>query len=112
MFEFIRKTLLTGAGLALVTAEKIEELVDELVQKGEITEQQGKALIDELIEKSGKAGAEFEARIKGWLREVVEKANLATREEVAELTARIERLEQQVGAEEGGEESPGEGTLA
>ncbi|MCD6415353.1 MAG: hypothetical protein J7M08_01480 [Planctomycetes bacterium] len=34
MLDLIKKTLLTGAGLAVMTKEKIQELVGELVKKG------------------------------------------------------------------------------
>ncbi len=44
----IKKVFLAGIGAAALTFEKSKEIVDELVQKGEITVEQGKALNEEL----------------------------------------------------------------
>lgn len=46
--ENIKKLLLAGIGTAAMTAEKSKELLDELVRKGELTVEQGKALNQEL----------------------------------------------------------------
>ncbi len=46
--ENIRKLLLAGIGSAAMTAEKSKEILDDLVKKGELTVEQGKALNQEL----------------------------------------------------------------
>lgn len=46
--EDLKKGLLAGIGVAAVTVEKSKEVVDELVKKGELTVEQGKALNEEL----------------------------------------------------------------
>ena len=47
MFELFKKTIWLGAGLAVMTAEKIEEAVAEIVKKGHLSEKEGKELLDE-----------------------------------------------------------------
>uniref|UniRef100_UPI00359C5B89 phasin family protein n=1 Tax=Bifidobacterium longum TaxID=216816 RepID=UPI00359C5B89 len=57
----LRKVLLAGIGALATGYEKSSELVDELVKKGEITVEQGKALNTELKRKvsdAKKAAAE------------------------------------------------------
>jgi polyhydroxyalkanoate synthesis regulator phasin len=93
MFEFIKKAIFIGAGLASMTAEKIEEAVEEIVKKGEISEKQGKELIQDLKEKSGKAKKDFGERIDKVVNDTLQKLNIPTRTEVEELRARIEQLE-------------------
>ena len=44
----IKKVLLAGIGAVAVTGEKSKELLDEMVKKGELTVEQGKALNEEL----------------------------------------------------------------
>ena len=46
--ENVKKLLLAGIGAVAVTAEKSTELLDEMVKKGELTVEQGKALNQEL----------------------------------------------------------------
>lgn len=48
----LRKVLLAGIGALATGYEKSSELVDELVKKGEITVEQGKALNTELKRKA------------------------------------------------------------
>lgn len=44
----LKKILLAGIGTVAVTAEKSKDVLDELVKKGELTVEQGKALNEEL----------------------------------------------------------------
>ncbi len=44
----IKKILLAGIGAVAVTAEKSKEILDEMVEKGELTVEQGKVLNEEL----------------------------------------------------------------
>ena len=44
----LKKLVLMGIGAAAMTAEKSQQIVDELVKKGEITVEQGKELNQEL----------------------------------------------------------------
>ena len=46
--EIIRKLILAGIGAAVATKEKSEEVLKELVKKGELTVEQGKVLNEEL----------------------------------------------------------------
>ena len=46
--ETVKKLLLAGIGAVAVTAEKSKDLLDEMVEKGELTVEQGKVLNEEL----------------------------------------------------------------
>lgn len=46
--EDLKKLILAGIGAAAVTAEKSKEMIDQLVEKGELTVEQGKVLNEEL----------------------------------------------------------------
>ena len=46
--EEVKKIILAGVGDVAITAEKSKEMLDELVQKGELTVEQGKVLNEEL----------------------------------------------------------------
>jgi len=93
MYSLIKKSLLTGVGLAVMTKDKVRELGEELVKKGELSEKEGKELIDDLLEEAKKARKEFETRVERLVRDAMERVNVATKEDVAELAARIEQLE-------------------
>ena len=50
--EGLRKVFLAGVGALATTVEKGQEIVDDLVKKGELTVEQGKALNTELKRKA------------------------------------------------------------
>jgi polyhydroxyalkanoate synthesis regulator phasin len=99
MFEFIKRTIYFGAGLASMTAEKIEEAVAEIVKRGEITEKQGRELVQDLKERSRSARHELGERVEKVMEEVLQKLKIPTRKEIEELKARIEILEKERGSQ-------------
>lgn len=46
--ESIKKLLLAGVGAAVTTAEKSKEILDDLVEKGALTVEQGRTINEEL----------------------------------------------------------------
>lgn len=93
MFDLIKKTMLTGIGLAAMTKDKVEGLAKELIEKGELSEKEGKELVDELLKKSEQAGKELESKIEGLVQEALGKMDLASKKDISQLAARIELLE-------------------
>ncbi|MBW2207817.1 MAG: polyhydroxyalkanoate synthesis regulator [Deltaproteobacteria bacterium] len=94
MFDLIKKTMLTGVGLASLTKDKVEKLAKELAKKGKLSEEEGKKLVEDLSKKSEKAKKDLEAQIEGVVKNTIKKMNLATREDMLSLTKRIKKLEQ------------------
>ena len=100
MFDFIKKTMLTGVGLAAMTREKIEELAKELTEKGDMTEKEGKELVDELVKKSEKVKKDLESKMESIVKKVLGKLNLATKEDIEKIEKRLKRLEKKEPAEQ------------
>ena len=48
LIDNLKKIFLAGIGAVAVTAEKSKDLLDEMVEKGELTVEQGKVLNEEL----------------------------------------------------------------
>ena len=93
MFDLIKKTMLTGVGLAAMTKDKIEELAKELTEKGKLTEKEGKDLVDDLLKKSEKAKKDLEAQIERVVKDTMKKMNIPSGEELSNLTKRVKKLE-------------------
>ncbi len=93
MFDLIKKMISVGAGLAVMTAEKIEEAVNEMVRKGHISEKEGKQLFEFLLKQSKKVKADFGERITRVISDTFPRLNIPTRKEIEELKKRIENLE-------------------
>jgi polyhydroxyalkanoate synthesis regulator phasin len=48
--ELLKNFIYAGVGLASVTADKTKETIDDLVEKGMISDTEGKKLIDDFLE--------------------------------------------------------------
>jgi polyhydroxyalkanoate synthesis regulator phasin len=92
MFDLIKKTLLTGVGLAVMTKDKVEELGRELVAQAKLSEHEGKEFIDHLMSQSETARKDFESRLNTAVQKAVSTLNLASKDEVAKLSAKVEEL--------------------
>ena len=94
--ELIRKTVLTGIGLAALTKEKIEEVVKEVVEKGKLSEKEGKEFIDELLKKSEDTKEKVEGQIEKAVQATLKKMNLVTRDDLSKLEKQIKQLKKSI----------------
>jgi polyhydroxyalkanoate synthesis regulator phasin len=92
MLDIIKKTMLTGIGIAMKTKDELDEWVKEIVKKGEISEKEGKNILDDIKEKSEKAQKEFEEKIESKFKDLFKKADIATRDEINDLKKEIQEL--------------------
>ena len=88
--EGARKFFLLGVGAVAQTAEKSQEVINDLVAKGEITVSQGKALNEEL---SRKAKAAFDGSGDALMRSKLETMTSAERKAYIE---KISKMAQEV----------------
>jgi len=93
MFNLLKKMIWLGAGLAVMTAEKIEAVVAELIKKGQLSEKEGKELAAELVARSIEAKKELGEKVEKILSDTLKKLNIPTRKDLEELKKRLERLE-------------------
>ena len=81
------------------TKEKAEEVVNELVKKGEIGQDEGKKLVDDLLKKGEEGKKEIEATVEKTVKNLIEKADISTRKELNELKSEIEQLKEKLNTE-------------
>lgn len=96
----LRKAMLLGLGAFTMTKEALEKAVDELVKKGEISQDEAKETLRELLDK----GQQERENLTGIVREQVERATRTfagvSREEFAGVKARLDNLEARMAAQE------------
>lgn len=97
MLDELKKIFLVGIGSAAYTYEKAAELVDELVEKGKLTIDEGKELSQELranlMDKTKEATEKYKPLTKEDMKELLSGMNLATKDEIEELKKRLDKLE-------------------
>ena len=104
----LKKILLAGIGTVAVTAEKSKDILDDLVKKGALTVEQGKALNEELKHNikqtvKDKVNVSVKTSTPEELNELLSKM---TAEQLAQLKEQIEKVE----AEAPEEDSAARGT--
>jgi polyhydroxyalkanoate synthesis regulator phasin len=97
MVDLIKKAIYAGLGLAVLTKEKAEELVKELSEQAKLSEQEGKELFDGLLKQSEHVRNDLESKLDEAVLTVVNRLNLATKDEVSRLRAKIEELSAKIG---------------
>jgi len=93
MFELIKKTLLTGVGLAVMSKERAEAMAREIAETAKLSSEKGQEFIDEVVGRSEKVRKELEETIQRIVNESLKRTDLPTRDDLAQLRARIEELE-------------------
>ena len=96
ILESLRRVLLASVGVVALTIEEIRELVDKLVERGEIAEQEGKKLVIEIKEKRKKKTDETEDIASSRMRELMDKMDIPTKSDIDALSAKIATLSKKV----------------
>nr|QNO44737.1 hypothetical protein EIKFJJEF_00004 [Methanosarcinales archaeon ANME-2c ERB4]QNO49677.1 hypothetical protein PLAOKDGB_00006 [Methanosarcinales archaeon ANME-2c ERB4] len=93
MIESIRKVGLLGIGVLSITEEKISQVVNELVEKGEMNKEEGKTLVHELLTEKKKQMQDFEEKISEDVQNAIGKSKIALKDDVSRLEDKITELE-------------------
>ncbi len=93
MFDLLKKTMLTGIGIASMTKEKIEELGKKISEESKLTEEEGKKMVNDLLKQSEKAREDLENQVQKLVKQALEKSNIPTWEDLNRLEKRIIKLE-------------------
>lgn len=96
ILESLRRVLLASVGVVALTIEEIRELVDKLVERGEIAEQEGIKLVIEIKEKRKKKTDSAEDLASSRMRELMDKMDIPTKSDIDALSAKIATLSKKV----------------
>ena len=92
MLDLIKKSMLTGIGLALKTKDEVEDLVKDLQKRGELSETDGRKFIDDVQKRYDEVQEKLEKRIEKSVKEILKKTNIVTTDELKELKKEIREL--------------------
>ena len=107
MEDMFKKVFYAGVGLVAMAAEKVEATVKDLVDKGKISELDGKKILEDFFKSTEHKKEEFEERIKRATEDVVTKFGRGTSSNgnnLEHLVARIEAIEAKLGITHAAEE--------
>lgn len=95
MEDLLKKIFFAGVGSLALTYDKASDLVKDMVERGQITVEQGKKLNEELkrVVEDNKPSAQNISEVENNIKNYINSLNLATKEDLDVLSDRIEKLE-------------------
>jgi polyhydroxyalkanoate synthesis regulator phasin len=94
MLEIVEKTLLTAIGAASMTQKKVEEVVNELKERFDLTEEEGRRLKEKVKAVATERREQMQREAAREVREAAVRMGLVTKTDLAALEDRIAALEQ------------------
>ena len=96
MSDLLRKMFLATIGAAAIAQEEIEALINRLVERGELAEQEGKKLAKEMMEKRKAKTEKVETELSKNLEGVLERMNIPSKADVEALSQKITGLSKKI----------------
>ena len=93
MIDLLKKGILTGIGIGLITKDKIEDYVKKAAKEAELTEEESRKLADELLKHSEETKQQIEKKINDEVKKVVDKLGVATHEDLKEIQKQLDKLQ-------------------
>ncbi len=90
--EIMKKAVNLGFGAMLVTKENANELIEEMVRKGEIQKDETLAQLKEILNKILPGKEEIEARTEELVEKILHKLDIPTRHELQEMQKKLETI--------------------
>jgi len=82
MSNLLERSMNLGLGIFAYSREKIEAVVDELVNKGEVSRKDAQKLVSDLVKKGEEQREELKKLIKDEIKESLDSVNVARKEDL------------------------------
>ena len=92
IFDSMRKVMMAGLGVQ----EKLKEVVDELVAKGQLSDSQGATLVKEWADKAEKSSSEIQKVVTEAVTKAMEIVSPASKTDVEELKKQVQALSERL----------------
>lgn len=92
MLDYIKKSLLTGVGLALRSKNEIEELAKEFAEKSKMSQEEAKDFLKECQLKYEDARIGLDQKIETTIENILTRLDLPSKADIKKLSDRIDDL--------------------
>jgi polyhydroxyalkanoate synthesis regulator phasin len=109
--DLIERTFLIGVGAAAFTKDRVQELVEEFVRRGELSSDEGRDLVDRLVNRSRDEARSAMRRADSSVQGALRDFGVASKRELEDVEMRVRQLEHRIALLERapGSASPGPG---
>jgi polyhydroxyalkanoate synthesis regulator phasin len=94
MLDTIKKTLLTGLGAAVVTKDKVQASLDDLVSQGKLSAEDARAAAERIVKQGRREFDDASGQLHAKLNDLLTHSDRKSQARIEELEARIRALEQ------------------
>ena len=95
MFDLFKKSVLMGLGAITMTKEKVEEVVDELIKKGELAKDERSKAIQDLLKKAEEQEKILIDKVSAEVNKAITKLDIPTKKDLERLEKKIDELKKQ-----------------
>lgn len=96
MIELLEKTVLTAVGAMTLTQKKAEELLQELRDKLDVSEEEGKAFLQKVQEATNKNREKMQEQAREEVKKACERMGVVTADEFDRLKKKVAALEKKL----------------
>jgi len=96
MIELFEKTVLTAVGAMTLTQKKAEELIQELREQLDISEEEGKAFLQKVQEAVNKNQEKMQEQARVEVKKACERMGVVTADEFDKLKKKVATLEKKI----------------
>lgn len=111
--DLVSRALTLGLGAAALTVDKVQEVADDFVHRGQMTTEEGKEMVNRLTDRSRGQARSALRSLDSSLQSTYREMGIATRREFEDLDFRLRQVEHRLGLVEsrvdagsGGSSSP------
>ncbi len=94
--DIIRKAISVGLGVISLTKDKADELVDDLIKRGELESSDRLTAVQRLLKEAQKQELELEQKITRVVQKVIDEVGLPTKKDLEEISRTLKRIETKI----------------
>src|SRR5215204_2891590 len=94
--ERLERLILLQIGAAAATRDKVQEIVDSLVEQGRVEREEGRTVVNDVMNRARERSTGARSLVDASVQQGLRRGGLPTRENYEDLLFRIEQLEHRV----------------
>ena len=92
----IKKAMLLGRGWISLTKEKAEEIVDDLIKRGEVSREEKFKMMDELLREAERKEEELTGKINETVQKTITQIGLVSKKDLEAISERLAEIEKRM----------------
>ena len=94
--ETLERLILLQVGAAAATRDRVQEVVDSLIEQGRIEREEGRTVVNDVMNRARERSAGARSLVDASVQQGLRRGGLPTREDHEDLVFRVEHLEHRV----------------